>query len=119
MRTIVVLGASADPAKYGNRCVRMYASAGWRVLPVNPKGGTIEGLPVLRSLDEVDEHVDRLSLYLPPARGVDALPDIARVKPDEVFVNPGAESPELSARAAELGVPVREACALVALSLEA
>jgi len=117
MRTIVVLGASADPAKYGNRCVRMYADAGWRVLPVNPKGGEIEGLPVHRSLDEISEHVDRLSLYLPPARGVDALPAIARLAPDEIFVNPGAESPELAAEAARLGLPVREACALVALQL--
>lgn len=116
MRTIAVLGASADPEKYGNRCVVMYKERGWRVLPVNPKGGEIEGLAVLKSLDEIDEHVDRLSLYLPARLGLGALEAIARLGPDEFFVNPGAESPELIAAARDLGLEPLEACALVALA---
>ena len=116
MPTIAVLGASADPEKYGNRCVVMYKERGWRVLPVNPKGGEIEGLPVLTSLDDIDEPIDRLSLYLPPAVTLGQLPAIARVAPAEFFVNPGAESPELIAAAEAAGLQPLQACALVALA---
>ena len=35
--TIAVVGASADPAKYGNMAVRAWQEAGWTVYPVNPR----------------------------------------------------------------------------------
>lgn len=36
-RTIAIVGASADRAKFGNKAVRAYAEEGWEVWPVNPK----------------------------------------------------------------------------------
>ncbi|MFO0840254.1 MAG: CoA-binding protein [Phycisphaerae bacterium] len=111
--TVAVLGASADRSKYGNKAVRAYLRAGWRVFPVNPRGGQIERLPVFRSLREIPDPIQRVTTYLPPAVGIHVLGDIAAIKPAEFFVNPGAESDELLAAAARLGLEPILACSII------
>lgn len=112
-QTVAVLGASADRSKYSNKAVRAYAKKGWKVFPVNPKGGEIEGLPVVTSIEQIAEKIDRVTLYLPPKVGVETLPAIARAKPGEFYVNPGAESEELVAKAKELGLEPLLACSII------
>lgn len=112
-QTVAVLGASADRSKYSNKAIRAYAKKGWKVFPVNPKGGEIEGLPAVASIDQIAEKIDRVTLYLPPKVGVDTLPAIAKAMPGEFYVNPGAESEELVARAKELGLEPILACSII------
>lgn len=112
-QTVAVVGASADRSKYSNKAVRAYLQHGWDVYPVNPKGGEIEGLSVYRAVADIPGKVDRVTLYLPPAVGVKALPDIAAKKPGEFFVNPGAESDELVAEARRLGLDPIMACSII------
>ncbi|GMU37353.1 MAG: CoA-binding protein [Phycisphaerae bacterium] len=112
-QTVAVVGASADRAKYSNKAVRAYLARGWTVYPVNPKGGVIEGLPVLRSVREAPTPLHRVTLYLPPALGMQVLADIAAAKPDEFFVNPGAESDALVAEAHRLGLDPILACSII------
>ncbi|GMU35341.1 MAG: hypothetical protein AMXMBFR20_32130 [Planctomycetia bacterium] len=112
-KTVVVLGASADRSKYSNKAVRAYQRQGWKVFPVNPKGGEIEGLAVYTSVDQIGEKIDRVTVYLPPAVGVAALPAIAAAKPGEFYVNPGAESEELVEQAREMGLEPILACSII------
>jgi len=112
-KTVAVVGASADRGKYSNKAVRAYVRQGWEVYPVNPKGGEIEGLGAYASLADIPVKIDRVTLYLPPSVGVKTLPDIAAVKPEEFFVNPGAESEELIEQARKLGLDPIEACSIV------
>ena len=102
-----VLGASTDRAKYGNKVLRVYQQNDLSVYPINPKGGEVEGLPVLRSLAELPGPVDQVSLYLPAAIGVSVLDEVAATEHGSFFVNPGAESPELIERARALGRHLR------------
>ncbi len=113
MSNVAILGASHDPAKYGNKAVRAYIKQGWDVYPVNPKGGEIEGRHVYASLRDVPVQVDRVTVYLPPAAGLKALPDIAAVQPREVFLNPGSESDELIEAAQALGLDPILACSIL------
>ena len=83
------------------------------MLPINPKGGQIEGLPVYRSVAEAPGPIQRVTLYLPPAVGLSVLSEIAAAKPAEFFVNPGAESDELVAEAQRLGLDPLLACSIV------
>ncbi len=77
-RTVAILGASPERSKFGNKSVRAHLSQGYDVYPVNPKGGQIEGLPVYKSLADVPvAHLDRISVYLPPAVGMAVLEEIA------------------------------------------
>ncbi|HYB01785.1 MAG TPA: CoA-binding protein, partial [Ktedonobacteraceae bacterium] len=49
-RTIAVVGASADPSKASHTVPAYLQSQGYRVLPVNPRGGEIFGERVFHSL---------------------------------------------------------------------
>lgn len=115
--TVAVVGASADRSKFSNKSVRAHLSRGWDVYPVNPKGGEIEGLKVYASIGEVPVLIDRVTLYLPPTVGVQALESIAAVKPAEFFVNQGAESDELVEKARSLGLEPILACSIVELGV--
>lgn len=115
--TVVILGASADRAKFGNKSVRAHALAGYKVYPVNPKGGVIEGLTCLSSLDQAPGPVDRISVYLPPALGLSELDRMAALRPKEVWLNPGAESSELIQAGRAKGLTMIAACSIVALGL--
>jgi len=112
-RTVVVVGASADRSKYGNKAVRAYLRQGYRVIPLHPKEPMIEGVPAVRSLSEVEGPVDRVTLYVPPAVGLSLLSQIAALAPRELWVNPGAESEELLAEARRLGFDPIEGCAIL------
>jgi len=119
MPTVAILGASADRSKFGNKAVRAFLARGYTVYPVNPKGGDVEGLPVVKSLGEIPAEVklDRISVYLPPAVGLKALPEITARGCDELWLNPGSESDELVAAAEKQGMNVIQACSIVDIGL--
>jgi predicted CoA-binding protein len=116
LKTIAVVGASANRQKFGNKCVRAYREAGYRVYPVNPGEREIEGLPVCRTLAEVPEPLDRISVYLPPPVTLALLPEIARAAAGhgtEVWFNPGSADTEVLAEARRLGVAAHSGCSIV------
>jgi len=115
MKTIAVVGASKDRLKFGNKCVRAYQRAGWRVFPINlnPQEGEVEGLPTLTSVRDVPGDLDRISVYLPPPVTLAVLPDFAAKGAGEVWMNPGAADREVIAEARRQGIPVVLGCSIV------
>lgn len=114
-RTIAVIGASSDRRKYGNKCVRAYQRAGYRVYPINLSEEEVEGEPVTRRVTEVPADLDLIALYLPPPRTLKVLPEIAeKGARNGVFFNPGTWDAAVIAEAERLGIPVRRECAIVA-----
>jgi predicted CoA-binding protein len=114
MPTIAVVGASSDRKKFGNKCVRAYVRAGYSVFPVHPVADEVEGLPVYRSVAEVPvDRLDRVSVYLPPTVGAAAMAGIAAKPVGEVWLNPGADSPEVVAAAEAAGLNVVRGCSIV------
>lgn len=117
MKTVAIIGASKDRAKFGNKAVRAFLSKGYKVFPINPNETEIEGLVVYKSILEVPEHPDSVSVYLPPPVLLKALPDIKARGCDELWLNPGTESSEVLAEAERLGLNVIPACSIVAIGL--
>lgn len=115
--SVAVIGASRDRRKYGNKAVRAYLECGFRVFPVNPKEATIEELRAYPSLEMIEDPIDYISLYVPPAVGLQLLPAIAAKRPKELWLNPGSESDELIEEAADLHLRTIVACSIVALGL--
>lgn len=70
---IAVIGASANPEKMGFQIFRNILDAGFsgEVVPVNPKGEMILGLPSVRSASEIPEGTD-LAVVIIPAKLVPA-----------------------------------------------
>src|SRR5260221_14362913 len=94
-QTVAIVGASADKGKFTNKPIHAHLRAGYDVYPVNPKEETIEDLKCYKSVVEIPVPLDRISLYLPPVVGIKLLDDIAKKGCQELWINPGAESPEL------------------------
>lgn len=112
--TVAVVGASADRSKFGNRSLRAHADCGYRVYPINPRGGEIEGHTAYPSIADAPEGpYDRVTMYVPPEVGLTLLDAIAAKGCDELWLNPGSESPELVARAGALGLKPIVACSLM------
>lgn len=112
----MVIGASTNRAKFGNKAVRAYARQGHEVIPVNPRADVIEGLKCHRRIDEAPGPIDRALIYLPPRISISSgVIEQLAVRGDvgEVWLNPGAESPELIALAREHGIEPVQACSIV------
>lgn len=117
MKNIAIIGASSDRAKFGNKSVRAFLRQGYKVFPVNPKAGLIEGLPAFRSIRDVPVRPQLVSVYLPPSVLMKVLPDIAARGCDELWLNPGTESDEVLAEAARLQLNFIQACSIVAVGM--
>ena len=84
--------------------MRAYLRQGWTVYPVNPKEAEVEGLKSYASITDIPGPVERATLYLPPHLGLGVLESIKAKGVDELYVNPGAESEELLAKAEAMGL---------------
>ena len=115
MKTIAIIGASADRRKYGNKAVRAFAAQGFRVVPIHPKGGTVEGFDAYPSLADVPFEIDMATLYVPPAVGLRVVEEVARKGIPELWLNPGSDSPEVIERAKALGLDPIVACSILGI----
>jgi len=114
-KVVAVIGASSNRRKFGNRAVRAFLQQGYTVIPINPHEVEVEGLKAYASVLDVPGPVDMASLYVPPEIGEQVIGEIARKGIGEVWLNPGAESDELIARARALQIQPIVACSIVAI----
>ena len=114
-KVVAVIGASSDRTKFGNRAVRAYRQHGDTVIPINPHEQEIEGLKVYRSVLDVPGPIDVASFYVPPDIGEAVIEEVARKGIAEVWLNPGAESAGLLARARALKIQPIVACSIVGI----
>ena len=117
-KSVAVIGASNDRAKYGNKAVRAYLRLGYEVYPVNPKGEAVEGLEAYKSILDIQAAVERATLYVPPEVGLKVVEEVAQKGVKELYVNPGAESDELVDKARKLGLNPILACSILAIGLD-
>jgi hypothetical protein len=112
-RTVAVIGASNVKEKYGNKAVRAYLRKGWTVYPVTPNALEVEGHKAYASITDIPGPVYRATLYLPPQLGIGVLEGVKAKGVKELYVNPGAESEELLAKADALGINAIWACSII------
>jgi hypothetical protein len=117
MPSIAIVGASSNRDKFGNKAVRAYLSKGWTVHPVHPKEREVEGRRAYPSVKDVPAPLERVALYLPPELGLKVLDELASVEHGDLILNPGSENAAVLQRAAELGLPARQDCAIVDIGL--
>ena len=66
---LAVIGASAKPEKMGFQILRNILDAGFggQVIPVNPKGEVILGVPSVKSVDDIPSGTDLAVVIIPAA----------------------------------------------------
>ena len=114
-KVVAVIGASSNRNKFGNRAVRAFQQKGYTVIPINPHEPEVEGLKAFASVLDVPGPIDMATLYVPPEIGERVIEDIARKGIAEVWLNPGAESDALIARAKALHIQPIVACSIVSI----
>lgn len=79
-KSVAVLGASNEPSRIGGRPIRYLKEGGFPgpIWPVNTKGGTIQGLPAFKTLDELPEAPECLIVAVPAAAVCDAVESAAK-----------------------------------------
>lgn len=85
------------------------------MIPVNPNETEVEGLPAVASVLDIPGPVDMATFYVPPEVGVRVLDDVARKKIPEVWLNPGADTDAVIARARALDIEPVVACSIIAV----
>ena len=114
-KIVAVIGASNNRQKFGNRAVRAFTRQGYTVLPINPHEREVEGLKAYGSVLDVTGPIDMASFYVPPAIGEQVIEEVARKRIPEVWLNPGADSDALVARARALSIQPIVACSIIAI----
>eukprot|EP00768_Dysnectes_brevis_P002539 gnl/Dysnectes_brevis/189_a218_12027.p1 GENE.gnl/Dysnectes_brevis/189_a218_12027~~gnl/Dysnectes_brevis/189_a218_12027.p1 ORF type:complete len:125 (+),score=30.88 gnl/Dysnectes_brevis/189_a218_12027:90-464(+) len=115
-KTIVILGASSKASRHSNIAIKTLLdleSPFSKIIPVNPNETTIHGLPVMKSLADISEKVNTISLYLNPSRSTPLIPTILRMHPEQVVVNPGTENPALEEALAGTGIEITTGCTII------
>jgi predicted CoA-binding protein len=114
-KVVAVIGASSDRRKFGNRALRAFRQQGYTAIPINPREAEVEGLKTYASVLDVPGSIDMATFYVPPDVGEQVIEEVARKQIPEVWLNPGAESDALVARARALSLTPIVACSIIAI----
>lgn len=112
MKTVAVIGASSNRAKYGNKALRAFERQGYRVIPINPHETEIEGHKAYASVLDVPDTIEMATVYVPGHVGVKIMDDLATKGVGEVWLNPGADDAAVLDRARVLGLNTIVACSI-------
>jgi predicted CoA-binding protein len=115
VRTVAVIGASSNRAKFGNKALRAFEKQGFRVFAINPNEPEVEGHKTYASVLDVPGPIDMATVYVPGHIGVRVMDDLAKKGVPEVWLNPGADEDAVVARARELGLKTVIACSVIGI----
>ena len=115
MKTVAVIGASSNRAKFGNKALRAFEKQSYHVIPINPNEREVEGHKTFASVLDVPERIDMATVYVPPEIGIRVMDDLAKKGIAEVWLNPGADDDAVVARARELGLNTIVACSIIGI----
>ena len=115
---VAVLGASPKEDRYSFKAVKMLKEHGHIPVPVHPAGHVVDGDRCAKSLTEVAQPIDTLTMYVSSKISDGELENILNLKPRRVVFNPGAENGELAEKLKSSGIETVEACTLVMLRSE-
>jgi predicted CoA-binding protein len=115
MKTVAVVGASNDRAKFGNKALRAFRDEGYTVIPINKPEQEIEGLPAYASVLDVPGGIDMATVYVQPQEALRLLDEFERKQIAEIWINPGAESDALLEEARRRKLNVIAACSIIGI----
>lgn len=70
-RRIAIAGVSRNRRSIANAIYRKFLDAGYEVVPINPKGGEVEGVTCYRDLASAPGSIDGVFAVTSPSAGVD------------------------------------------------
>jgi len=92
--TVAVVGATDNPSKYGYVIYRDLKRKGYRVFPVNPGRAAVDSDPAFEDLRSLPEKPTIVNIVVPPPVAALVLKESLDLGLPNVWLQPGAESPE-------------------------
>jgi len=89
-RRIAVVGVSRDRRSFSRAVFAEFRRRGYDVVPVNPAGGEVDGVPLARRLQEMDPPAEAALLLTPPAVTTEVVKDCLAAGIDRVWMHRGA-----------------------------
>lgn len=108
VKTIAMVGASADETKFSYSVLRQLSEVGYDILPVNPNPAItdIRGLKVWRSLDAIDRPVDMVDVFRPKEELYGIAEQAIAIGADVLWGQIGVYDDEAAALAGDAGLKV-------------
>jgi uncharacterized protein len=111
----LVLGASANPARYSFLAINRLREHDHPVIGVGKRPALVADVTVQEKTTPITD-LDTVSIYLNKDNQKNYYDYILSQHPRRVIFNPGAENPEFEMMLADKGIKVLEACTLVLLA---
>jgi predicted CoA-binding protein len=105
-KTIAVVGASASEEKPAHTIPRYLQRQGYRVIPVNPRGGELLGEKVYERLTDIEEPIDVVDVFRPSEETPDVARDAVKAGAKVLWLQEGISSDEAERIAADGGLEV-------------
>jgi uncharacterized protein len=102
--TITVVGASANPGKAAHRVPAHMQARGWRIVPVNLRGGTLLGEPAYRTLADLPAPPGLVNVFRPSAQAADVARQAVAAGATALWLQLGIASAEARAIAGAAGL---------------
>lgn len=104
VKTIAVVGLSADPARPSHVVAKALQQAGYRIIPIRPGGGEVLGEPVAASLAEVADQIDLVDVFRAPEHVPDIVDEVLALGLKALWLQDGVIHEAAAMRAIAAGV---------------
>jgi predicted CoA-binding protein len=103
---LAIVGVSRSGKKFGNLARRELMAKGYRVYPIHRSAAEIEGVRCYARFADLPERVDAVLVVVPSRQAMSVVRAAAAAGIHHVWLQQGAESPEVLMLCRELGLDV-------------
>ena len=108
VKTIAMVGASADPTKFSYGVLRVLHETGYDMIPVNPAetGNVIRGLKCYESLSAIDRPVDMVQIFRTSEAAYEVVEEAIRIGAEVIWMQLGVRNDDAARLAEAAGLKV-------------
>jgi predicted CoA-binding protein len=117
-KNVAILGASDHPERYSHKAQLLLLKKGYNPVLITPSHSIIDGIKCYPSLNNIEEDIHTLTIYVSPEISSKIKKDILNFKCKRVIFNPGSENSSLYGDLKKKGIEIEEACTLVLLNTD-
>ncbi len=114
LKNLAIVGVSRSGKKFGNAIATEMRQRGYNMFIVHPEAREIDGQPCYPDLASLQSKVEGVVICVPPRRAAQVLQEAADAGIRHIWLQQGAQSPDVLAKAKQAGLdPVPGKCLLM------